>query len=113
MIEDLDNNKWKVFGEEIYAPNLVTALERALREDFEDKEKLEIARKLKGLKMELTMEQSIVRQLDEMKEELGMWSLKGLTTRDQKLREKCDREIFRMKHKIMQVTEALINYRNK
>ena len=31
MIEDLGNNRWKIYGEIIYAPNLNTAIKRLLK----------------------------------------------------------------------------------
>ena len=62
--------------------------------------------------MVLTMEQSIERQLMEMKDVLLFWQNKQEETKDQKLIEKCGREIFKEKYRISQVTEALSNYRS-
>jgi len=49
MIRDLENNNWEVFGVKIYAPNIKTALERALKRDLHAGEKLVIKRKLKEM----------------------------------------------------------------
>ncbi len=62
--------------------------------------------------MVLTMEQSIERQLMEMKDMLLFWQNKQEGTKDQKLIEKCGREIFKEKYRISQVTDALSNYRS-
>ena len=61
--------------------------------------------------MILTMEESMLRQLNEMKEMLLFWKNKQKETRDQKLIEKCDREMFKEQHRINQTTEAIIDYR--
>jgi len=51
MIEDLNNNRWKIINEEIYAPNLITALERFLmRRHISDESKKIIREKLKEMK---------------------------------------------------------------
>jgi len=31
MIEDLGNNRWKIYGEILYGPNLVTVIKRFLK----------------------------------------------------------------------------------
>jgi hypothetical protein len=49
MIEDLGNNNWNIFDIKIYAPNIKTALERALRRDcLSDSEKTTIRELLKN-----------------------------------------------------------------
>lgn len=63
--------------------------------------------------MSLSMEESIIRQLEDMKKELAFWKNKKKESRDSKLIEKCNREIFKEKYRITQTTEALMEYRAK
>jgi len=63
--------------------------------------------------MSLNMEESIVRQLEDMKKNLAFWEGRKRGTKDVKLRDKCGREIFKEKYRIAQTTEALVAYRVK
>ncbi len=63
--------------------------------------------------MVLTIEESVERQLMEMKDVLLFWQTKKDESRDRKLIEKCNKEIFKEKYRINEVTIALIEYRKK